>query len=63
MSPCGNYCAVGTRGGVIYLYNVQSGLPRGAFPASKALGSIKEGLLKQRQVRRYAFSVRHSTHL
>lgn len=50
MSPCGNYCAVGTRGGVIYLYNVQSGLPRGAFPASKALGSIKEGLLKQRQV-------------
>lgn len=26
MSPCGNYCAVGSRGGMIYLYNIQSGI-------------------------------------
>jgi U3 small nucleolar RNA-associated protein 21 len=25
MSPCGNYCAVGSRSGTVYLYNVQSG--------------------------------------
>ena len=32
MSPCGNSTAVGTKSGVIYLYNVQSGLPRGSLP-------------------------------
>ena len=48
VSPCGNYCAVGSRGGPVYLYNLQSGLPRGAFPVSKA-AAMKEGQLKQRQ--------------
>ena len=32
MSSCGNFAVVGTKGGVIYKYNVQSGMPRGSFP-------------------------------
>lgn len=48
VSPCGNYCAVGSRGGTVYLYNVQSGLPRGSFPTSKTPG-MKAGTLQQKQ--------------
>ncbi len=29
VSTCGNYAIVGSRGGVLYKYNIQSGLPRG----------------------------------
>ena len=36
ISPDGEFCAVGTAGGVIYKYNLQSGQPRGAFPAGVA---------------------------
>lgn len=36
LSPCGNFALVGTRGGLIYKYNVQSGQPRGSFPPSLA---------------------------
>lgn len=32
ISPCGNFALVGTRGGVIYRYNIQSGIPRGSYP-------------------------------
>lgn len=32
MSSCGNFAIVGTRGGLIYKYNIESGLPRGSFP-------------------------------
>jgi U3 small nucleolar RNA-associated protein 21 len=32
MSSCGNYALVGTQGGIIYKYNVQSGLSRGQYP-------------------------------
>ena len=32
ISACGNFALVGTSGGVIYKYNLQSGLPRGSFP-------------------------------
>ena len=32
ISVCGNFALVGTSGGVIYKYNLQSGLPRGSFP-------------------------------
>ncbi|KAL7517489.1 hypothetical protein ACHAWX_002406 [Stephanocyclus meneghinianus] len=32
ISSCGNFALVGTVGGVIYKYNLQSGLPRGTFP-------------------------------
>ena len=33
LSPCGNFCVVGTAGGKIYKYNVQSGQPRGSYPS------------------------------
>lgn len=32
ISSCGHFALVGTKGGVIYKYNVQSGLPRGSYP-------------------------------
>ncbi|KAL9191150.1 hypothetical protein ACHAXT_000856 [Thalassiosira profunda] len=32
ISACGNFALVGTVGGVVYKYNLQSGLPRGSFP-------------------------------
>eukprot|EP00934_Nitzschia_sp_Nitz4_P004825 Nitzschia sp. Nitz4//scaffold17_size182527//38361//42191//NITZ4_001836-RA/size182527-processed-gene-0.43-mRNA-1//-1//CDS//3329539286//4815//frame0 len=32
LSTCGNFCLVGTAGGQIYKYNVQSGNTRGSFP-------------------------------
>lgn len=32
ISVCGNFALVGTVGGVIYKYNLQSGLPRGSYP-------------------------------
>mmetsp|Transcript_11373 Transcript_11373/g.21279 ORF Transcript_11373/g.21279 Transcript_11373/m.21279 type:complete len:1157 (-) Transcript_11373:82-3552(-) len=32
ISSCGNFAMVGTKGGVIYKYNIESGLPRGAYP-------------------------------
>jgi len=36
MSTCGNFALVGTKGGVIYKYNVQSGMTRGAYPIDEA---------------------------
>ena len=32
ISTCGNFVIVGTRGGTIYKYNIQSGIPRGSYP-------------------------------
>lgn len=32
ISSCGNFVLVGSVGGVVYKYNIQSGLPRGSFP-------------------------------
>ncbi len=32
ISSCGNFAVVGTKGGIIYKYNIQSGLARGSFP-------------------------------
>ncbi|CAN0512718.1 unnamed protein product, partial [Discosporangium mesarthrocarpum] len=31
-SGCGNYGLVGTRGGCIFRYSMQSGEPRGSYP-------------------------------
>lgn len=39
LSTCGNFAVIGTRGGMIYKYNVQSTLPRGRYPA-KAVGDL-----------------------
>lgn len=36
LSACGNFALVGTKSGMIYKYNVQSGLTRGSFPATDA---------------------------
>eukprot|EP00980_Cylindrotheca_fusiformis_P030812 scaffold25455_cov152-Cylindrotheca_fusiformis.AAC.2 len=33
ISTCGNFALVGSKGGTIYKYNVQSGNPRGSYPA------------------------------
>ena len=44
MSACGSFAIVGTKGGAIYKYNVQSGLPRGSFPPLDK---------KERKVRRF----------
>eukprot|EP00539_Tryblionella_compressa_P018888 CAMPEP_0178882412 /NCGR_PEP_ID=MMETSP0747-20121128/13506_1 /TAXON_ID=913974 /ORGANISM="Nitzschia punctata, Strain CCMP561" /LENGTH=1386 /DNA_ID=CAMNT_0020550417 /DNA_START=22 /DNA_END=4182 /DNA_ORIENTATION=+ len=35
ISTCGNFALVGTKGGVIYKYNVQSGMTRGTYPLNK----------------------------
>jgi len=45
MSSCGNFAVVGTAGGVIYKYNIQSGMPRGSFPrdATDATEKLKRG--------------------
>lgn len=50
LSPCGNFCVVGSKGGLVYKYNLQSGLPRGSYPAgASALSTLKKGSLKQRE--------------
>ena len=36
ISTCGNFALVGCANGVVYKYNLQSGLQRGAFPAAAA---------------------------
>jgi U3 small nucleolar RNA-associated protein 21 len=48
VSACGNYCLVGNRGGSIFRYNLQSGLPRGSYPASASAAAMKDGLRKIR---------------
>ena len=42
ITACGNFALIGTRGGVIYKYNIQSGMQRGTFP--KELTNIQETL-------------------
>lgn len=36
LSSCGNYALVGTQGGVIYKYNIQSGIVRGRYPPNES---------------------------
>eukprot|EP00547_Thalassionema_nitzschioides_P017362 CAMPEP_0194252542 /NCGR_PEP_ID=MMETSP0158-20130606/27839_1 /TAXON_ID=33649 /ORGANISM="Thalassionema nitzschioides, Strain L26-B" /LENGTH=978 /DNA_ID=CAMNT_0038989983 /DNA_START=392 /DNA_END=3324 /DNA_ORIENTATION=- len=43
MSSCGNYAIVGTRGGIIFKYNVQSGLSRGQYPPKEQIESLTKG--------------------
>jgi U3 small nucleolar RNA-associated protein 21 len=38
ISTCGNFALVGTKGGMIYKYNVQSGNSRGSYPAAEEEG-------------------------
>jgi len=46
ISVCGNYALVGTNGGSIFKYNIQSGLPRGAYP--KSSGKVRKAERKKR---------------
>jgi U3 small nucleolar RNA-associated protein 21 len=41
ISACGNFALIGTKGGTIYRYNVQSGLARGSFPRDATI--LNEG--------------------
>ena len=50
LSPCGNFCVVGTRGGAIYKYNLQSGLPRGAFPATAVSDAALSDIQKKSKI-------------
>jgi len=38
ISSCGNFALVGTRGGCVYKYNVESGIPRGEYPRALLAG-------------------------
>lgn len=49
VSPCGNFCVVGYRNGVVHMYNLQSGLPRGSYPASAITASISVAAKKKRE--------------
>jgi U3 small nucleolar RNA-associated protein 21 len=49
VSSCGNYCVVGTRGGAIYLYNIQSGLPNGTYPTDGSASN--SSFLSQQEIR------------
>jgi U3 small nucleolar RNA-associated protein 21 len=43
VSVCGNFAVIGTRGGAIYKYNIQSGLPRGKYPQTLNAESYDHG--------------------
>lgn len=36
ISSCGNFALVGTQGGMIYKYNIQSGIARGCYPPNES---------------------------
>ena len=42
ISACGNFALVGTMGGVVYKYNLQSGLPRGSYPRDATVPTAAE---------------------
>ncbi|KAL7469361.1 hypothetical protein ACHAXS_009623 [Conticribra weissflogii] len=48
ISACGNFALVGTLGGVVYKYNLQSGLPRGSFPRDATTKTAEEERQRQR---------------
>ncbi len=52
ISSCGNFALVGTKGGVIYKYNVHSGNTRGSYPQSESE--------KKREGRREAGDIRRT---
>lgn len=51
LSSCGNFAVVGTKGGIIYKYNVQSGNTRGSFPPNEKKKS-SEGRKEAGDIRR-----------
>lgn len=51
ISACGNFALVGTLGGVVYKYNLQSGLPRGSFPRDATTKTAEEERQRQRRLK------------
>ncbi|KAL7544274.1 hypothetical protein ACHAWF_010216, partial [Thalassiosira exigua] len=51
VSACGNFALVGTRGGTVYKYNLQSGLPRGSFPRDAARPGTEEERRRKKGLR------------
>jgi U3 small nucleolar RNA-associated protein 21 len=49
LSSCGNYCAVGNKGGDIFLYNLQSSIPRGAYPDHRSTAGLHQKEVVKRQ--------------
>jgi hypothetical protein len=43
VSACGSYAIVGTVGGCVYKYNLQSGLARGSYPKVQC-GLVERGV-------------------
>ena len=41
ISACGNFACVGSKGGMIYCYNLQSGIARGSLPKQRDTGKKK----------------------
>jgi U3 small nucleolar RNA-associated protein 21 len=52
LSTCGNFALVGTKGGTIYKYNVQSGNPRGSYPVVDDSKNSKNGRKAAGDIRR-----------
>ncbi len=50
LSPCGNFAYVGHKDGAIYVYNLQSGQPRGSLPkiAADPYAVVKKGTIASR---------------
>jgi U3 small nucleolar RNA-associated protein 21 len=48
ISACGNFALVGTLGGAVYKYNLQSGLPRGSYPRDATSLTAEEERLRSR---------------
>ncbi len=43
LTNCGNFVCIGSKGGAVYKYNIQSGLIRGAYPKSSSTPTVKKG--------------------
>ena len=49
VSPCGHFCVVGSKGGRVYKYNLQSGSCRGDYPSSAGeYATLKKGTVDMR---------------
>ena len=49
ISACGSFALIGTKGGVIYKYNIQSGIARGSFPRSAVNDDDEERFNKKKE--------------
>ena len=51
ISACGNFALVGTVGGVVYKYNIQSGIPRGSFPRNETSLTEEDELRRKKGIK------------